>query len=71
MSSTYRDNFGANPPGMDRSFAREDLRIRMKLALNGQPLQKSVNAVSEGLLDLQSNMVKLLEAGTCTDCSAG
>jgi hypothetical protein len=61
--SVYRDHFGEPPPGMGRSVAREDLRIRMTMALEGQPLQQSVNAVSEGLLDIQSDMVKLLQQG--------
>jgi hypothetical protein len=63
MSSIYRDHLGTPPPGTERSVSREDLRIRMALALEGEPLQKSVNAVSEGLLDIQSDMIKLLQAG--------
>jgi hypothetical protein len=63
MSSYYREHFGAPPPGTERSIAREDLRIRMTVALEGQPLQKSFNAVSEGLLDIQRDMIHLLRSG--------
>lgn len=61
--SSRRDLVGAPPTGMVRSFGREDLRIRLATDLEGQPLQKSVNAVSEGLLDIQSDMIDLAQSG--------
>jgi hypothetical protein len=58
----YHDPMGA-PPGMARSFGREDLRIRLGMALEGQPLQQSIDAVSSGLLDIQSDMIDLAQSG--------